>query len=58
VVWLHAATPLHVHNGLFLLNILTAVTLAMPKYELRVDGHRPKSVGAFIMNFNVNFSAF
>jgi len=51
VVWLHAATPLHVHNVLFLLNILTTVTLAMPKYELPDDGHRPKHVGAFYYEF-------
>jgi len=40
VVWQHtmyAATP----------NILTTVTLAMPKYELPDDGRRPKHVGAF-----------
>ena len=39
-----AATPLHVHNGLFLPNILTIVTLARPKYQLPDDGHRPKHV--------------
>jgi len=33
------------------------VTLARPKYELPDDGHRPKYVGAFNMNFNANFSA-
>jgi hypothetical protein len=35
------------YNNVFLLNILTIVTLARPKYELPDDGHRPKHVGAF-----------
>jgi hypothetical protein len=54
----YAATPLHVYNGLFLPKFLTIVTLAKPKYKLPDDGHRPKYVGAFSMNFNVNFGAF
>jgi hypothetical protein len=43
----YAATPLHVHNDVFLPNFLTTVTLARPKYELPDDGHRPKHVGGF-----------
>jgi hypothetical protein len=54
----YAATSLHVHNDLFLPKNLTTVTLARYKYELPDNGHRPKHVGAFSMNFNVNFSAF
>jgi len=49
---------LHVYDDILLPNILTIVTLARLKYELPDDGHRPKHVGAFSMNFNVNFSAF
>ena len=41
------ATPLRVHNDVFLLNFLTIVTLARPKYELPDDGHRPKYVETF-----------
>jgi len=41
----YAATPLPVHNDLFLPNFLTTVT--RPKYELPDDGHKPKHVGAF-----------
>jgi len=43
----YSATPLHVHNDLFLPNFLTIVSLARPKYKLPDDGHRPKHVGAF-----------
>ena len=53
-----AATPMHVHNDLFLPKFLTIVTLARPKYELPDNGYRPKHVAAFSMNFNVNFIAF
>jgi len=42
-----AATPIHVHNNVFLPNFLTIVTLARPKYEFPGDGDRPKHVGAF-----------
>jgi hypothetical protein len=47
LIFVAAATPLHVHNDLFLPNFLTTVTLASPKYELPDDGHRPKHVGTF-----------
>jgi hypothetical protein len=47
----YAATPLHVHNDVFLPNSLTIVTLARPKYELPDDGHSPKRVGAFYHEF-------
>jgi len=35
------------YQRLILLNVLTIVTLARPKYELPDDGHRLKYVGAF-----------
>ena len=54
----YAATPLHVYNDVFLPTFLTIVTLARFKYKLPDDGHRPKHVVAFSMNFNVNVSAF
>jgi hypothetical protein len=41
----------------FYRTFLTIVTLARRKYEPPDDGHRPKHVAAFNMNFNVNFSA-
>jgi len=43
----YAATPLHVHNDVFLPNIYKIITSAKPKYELPDDDHRPKHVGAF-----------
>jgi hypothetical protein len=47
----YAATPLHVHNDLFLPKFLTIATLARLKYELSDDGQRPKHVGAFYYEF-------
>jgi len=46
-----AATPLHSVWRRVFTEILTIVTLARFKYELPEDGHRPKHVGAFIVNF-------
>jgi hypothetical protein len=56
----HSMLPQYctVHNDVFLPNILAKVTLDRLQYELPNDGHRPKYVGAFIVNFNVNFSDF
>jgi hypothetical protein len=48
----NAATLLHVHNDIFLLNFLTIVTLARPKYEPPDDGHRSKHVGALITSIS------
>ena len=50
VLWQHA-TPMRVHNDVFLPNFLTILTLARPKYELPDDGHRPKHVGVFYYEF-------
>ena len=47
--WYGSMLPHHyiVYNDVFLLKLLTIVTLARIKYELPHDGHRPKHVGAF-----------
>jgi hypothetical protein len=38
---------IQIHTKMLLPNILTIVTLARLQYELPVDVHRPKHVGAF-----------
>ena len=59
-VILHSKLPQHCVSitTYFYRKFLTIVNLARLKYKLPDDGHRPKYVGAFSMNFNVNFSAF
>ena len=40
-----------VYNDVFFIELLTIVTLALFKYELPDEGHRPKYVGAFYYEF-------